>query len=680
MRTDTDRNESSNESHGRASASRRDIGKPKRLEPYRDELRDDCESLRRFLEICFPKVFRLEWSQDHLDVIETLQQVIDGGGLFALAMPRGSGKTSLATRAALWAILTGRKKYVELIAGTEAAAKKIVKTLKAELFYNKELTLLFPLEMHGISQLNGNNKKAPGQLCHGKPTGVNMGTNDIVFPRHQYSPVSGAMFYATGLTGNVRGPNHQAGEESDETIRPDFVMLDDPQTRESAKSKQQTEDRIEIIEGDVFGLAGPGESMSLVMTCTVIIQDDLADHFLKHPQWHSKRAKLLPTFPDNMSLWDQYFEVRSEGKRVDKTEDAGNEFYLKHETELERGAVASWPARKKVEEFSAIQSAMHLWYQSPTAFAAEYNNDPLDASQSLDVPTFNRISGKLTNLERGIVPVWATKVTIGVDVQGRCLFWVMVAWADDFTGSIINYGAWPEQSRAYYDLAAVNPTLQQASGMSQLEPALRWGLDGLSRAVLSQSLIRENGGEISIGRFVVDANWGQSTDTVYEFCRRTPFSGIVIPAHGRGVKAGDNPMDCWPKKPGETHGWNWIQTPGSNQRAIRHVIFDTNFWKTLLAERSMAAVGERGSLSMFGTRTEQHKMIQDHLTAETPTRTSGRGREVWEWKARPGEDNHWLDCLNMAAVGASMMGAELNGVPSHKSKPLRTFSLPGVRA
>ena len=274
------------------------------------------------------------------------------------------------------------------------------------------------------------------------------------------------------------------------------------------------------------------------------------------------------------------------------------------------------------------------------------------------------------------MPVWATKVTVGVDVQLRCLFWLAVAWADDFTGSIINYGACPDQSRSYFDLQNLNPTLQQASGMSQMEPSLRWGLDGLSNALLSRALTREGGGEIAVGKFVIDANWGPSTDTVYEFCRRSPFGGVIVPAHGRGIKAGDNPMDVWPKKPGETHGWNWIQTPGTNQRAVRHVIFDTNFWKTLLAERSMAAVGERGSLSAFGTRVEQHKMLIDHLTAESPVRTTGRGREVWEWKARPNEDNHWLDCLNMAAVGASMMGAALPGSFVGRAPERRVVKLP----
>jgi hypothetical protein len=43
-------------------------------------------------------------------------------------------------------------------------------------------------------------------------------------------------------------------------------------------------------------------------------------------------------------------------------------------------------------------------------------------------------------------------------------------------------------------------------------------------------------------------------------------------------------------------------------------------------------------------------------------KTSGRGRELDEWKLQtPGADNHWLDCLVGCAVAASMQGAVLFG-------------------
>ncbi len=68
-------------------------------------------------------------------------------------------------------------------------------------------------------------------------------------------------------------------------------------------------------------------------------------------------------------------------------------------------------------------------------------------------------------------------------------------------------------------------------------------------------------------------------------------------------------------------------------------------------------------------------MLAEHLTAESRIRTQGRGRELDEWKLRqPGLDNHWLDCLVGAVVGASMQGAVLFGTDV-KRKPVQRIRM-----
>ena len=57
---------------------------------------------RFFCEQYFPQTFTLEWSDDHLKVIAKIEQAVLEGGLFAMAMPRGSGKTTLCEIACLW--------------------------------------------------------------------------------------------------------------------------------------------------------------------------------------------------------------------------------------------------------------------------------------------------------------------------------------------------------------------------------------------------------------------------------------------------------------------------------------------------------------------------------------------------------------------------------------------------
>ncbi len=52
-------------------------------------------------------------------------------------------------------------------------------------------------------------------------------------------------------------------------------------------------------------------------------------------------------------------------------------------------------------------------------------------------------------------------------------------------------------------------------------------------------------------------------------------------------------------------------------------------------------------------------MFAEHLTAEYPVKTAGRGRTVDEWKERPGRDNHWFDAYVGCCVAACYQGSRL---------------------
>src|SRR5262249_20125759 len=78
-----------------------------------------AEDFRLFCESYFPRTYHLPWSPDHLKVIAKIEQAVIHGGLFAMAMPRGSGKTTLAECACLWAVLNGHRDFVALIGSDE---------------------------------------------------------------------------------------------------------------------------------------------------------------------------------------------------------------------------------------------------------------------------------------------------------------------------------------------------------------------------------------------------------------------------------------------------------------------------------------------------------------------------------------------------------------------------------
>jgi phage terminase large subunit GpA-like protein len=277
----------------------------------------------------------------------------------------------------------------------------------------------------------------------------------------------------------------------------------------------------------------------------------------------------------------------------------------------------------------------------------------------------------------------ANHLSMFIDVQQNVLFYAIAAWEDDFTGCVIDYGAYPDQQRAYFTLRDARRTLGSVAKAAGMEGALYAGLEAVTGKFLSRLWRRDDGAEMRIERCLIDANWGASTDVVYQFCRQSAHAGIVMPSHGRFVGASSVPFSEYKRKTGDRVGLNWRIPNVQGKRAIRHLVFDTNYWKSFLHARLAVAMGDRGCLSLFGRDPELHRLLAEHLTAEYRVQTTGRGRTVDEWKLRPERtDNHWLDCLVGCAVAGSMSGAILWGTDHHQAaaRPrIRLSQLQGSR-
>ena len=304
---------------------------------------------------------------------------------------------------------------------------------------------------------------------------------------------------------------------------------------------------------------------------------------------------------------------------------------------------------------------MNLKFQDEIAFAAEYQNDPLpEDTDGEEILSIDAICAKINGLPHNKVPLACNHVTTFIDVQKALLFYVVTAWAENFTGSVIDYGAWPDQHRREFSLADANPTIQSEFPRAGLEGGLYAALTALTDDLLGREWEREDGAVLKIERALIDANWGQSTEIVYQFCRESKFAGIVLPSHGRYVGASSKPMTEYRKQPGDRLGFNWMMPSVAKKRAVRHVIFDSNFWKSFVHARLAVPTGDKGSLTLYGRIPGVHQLLAEHLTAEYRVKTSGLGRTVDEWKLKPEHhDNHWLDCLAGCAVCGSMLGCTL---------------------
>ena len=656
-----ERKEAERQRNAALSAAGRDIAPlPEVVNPERKKA---CErNFQLFCESYFPETYSLGWSPDHIKAIEKIETAVLTGGLFALAMPRGSGKSTLAETAAIWSMLYGHREFVTLIGATESAALEMLDSIKTELEVNENLAADFPEVCYPIEQLDGIANRCAGQHCNGERTRITWTSNEIVLPTIKDSKASGIIVRVAGITGRVRGMKYKRSDGR--SVRPTLVIIDDPQTSESAGSLEQTRKRVRVLAGDILGLAGPGQKISGIMPCTIIRPGDMADIILNrntHPDWNGEKTKMLYEFPKNMKLWDEYAEIRAEALRTDGNFQAATDFYLAHREEMDEGAVVSWDARYNHDEVSALQHAMNLKLQDEAAFQAEYQNDPLPEDLSDDtLLSVDEICGKVNGIARYRVPLACDRLTMFIDVQKALLFYTVVAWSEDFTGAIIDYGSWPDQHRRQFSLADANPTIQSTFPKAGFEGGLYAALTKLTDDYLGREWEREDGAVLKIERALVDANWGQSTDIVYQFCRQSAHAGVIMPSHGRYVGASSKPMTEYRKQPGDRLGFNWMVPNVAGKRAIRHVIYDTNFWKSFIHTRLGVALGDKGNLSLYGRIPGVHQLLAEHLTAEYKVKTQGRGRTVDEWKIKPDRtDNHWLDCIAGCAVCASMLGAAL---------------------
>lgn len=652
-------------------------------------------NLKLFCETYNPNDFRMKWSPDHLRVISRIEEAATLGALFAFAMPRGSGKTTICRMAALWALSYGHCRYAFIIGATAGKAEDSLSAIKSHCRFLPAFTADFPEISWPAISLGGIANRANGQTCGGESTLIEWAKDQIIFPTvpppanwpkawplrgDGQVPTSGAALSVSGLTGDgIRGSLLTLS--TGESIRPDFVLIDDPQTPESSRSPSQNATREQLISADVLGMAGPGKTIGGVMPCTVISKNDMVDRVLdrvKHPMWRGERTKMLRSMPSDMAAWDRYFEVyhRCAQSEPPSFQDA-HSHYRGDRANLDLGAEASWPQRKLRGEVSAIQHAMNLYVRDRSAFMSEYQNDPEDKSANaslLDLQADVIVGeSRLSHLPRFAVPRGGTRLTAFVDVHKELLYYGVAAWDEKFNGSMIDYGTWPPQNRSHFSLGGADPKLSDLYPNMPDDAVIFAGLRDLFGKVMGREYPRDGdaGEPLRVERCLVDSGW--KPDVVYGAARQTAHATNILPSKGYAVSAKGRPMAQWALKPGERAGWNWRIGAGTGGGRGRGVLFDPNQWKTFTAERLLTPPGSLGCLQIYGDKPYAHQLLAEHLTAEYPTQTTGHGRTINEWQMRPDRvDNHWFDVVVGCCVGASVCGLHWSpGAAAGLSEPAK---------
>jgi len=597
---------SRNEAHARQDkynkdkyAAHRDIGELPEIVNLKR--RKSCErDFKLFCKTYFPAVFYLGWSTDQIKTANKIELTILKSGLFAVAMPRGSGKTALCIAAMIWATAYAHKRYLYFIGDEQSSADGSLLAVKTAWETNDLLFEDFPELAFPIRKLEGITIRQKGQIFNDRPVGSRWESQSVRFPcividkeqakkypkwtmeTKKKSGVycyksAGTIIMTKGIGGGIRGAfvTHPL---TGEMLRPDLILADDVQTDKTAASPSSVIRIIENINGAVKGLSGPDKLIAGVMPCTVIREDDVSDQFLdqlKHPEWKGERFSLVNGWPDGITEeeisnetppgrdWNKYDQLRRESLRSHGDIRLATVFYSENRKVMDKGFDVSWKERynsdKSLEgnkEVSAQQHAMNLRLEDPHTFAAEYQNRPKRASSSQSVPLASaQVAEKITNIDRFNVPSQCQYITSFIDIQNEMLFQVTVAWVTDYTGYIIDYGTFPEfghryftksqaerwcrMSKCYFD-AYPNESPEGFNQSNQpkapFESKIYHAVKALCTLSLNKTFVRDDGVQMEINRIGVDCNWGKSESKAKEAIRDLRDNRL-LPCHGMYVGA-----------------------------------------------------------------------------------------------------------------------------------------------
>ena len=661
------------------------------------ERREKClASFALFCVTYFPTVFYHAWSRDLIRIIAKIERVVIDHDTLAIAMPRGSGKSALCRAAVLWAVLSGRHRFVIFIGAVAERASESIELFKKELSENALILQDFPEVCYPLSLLDNEPRRCIGQRYRGKKTNIRWGKDRIVLPTIPESAASGSVIHAASLEGQILGlwvrlPNGKIQ-------RPTLAICDDPQTPESSRSQGpngQTTYRLKTIKQSVQGLAGPDQQTAILVPCTVIEIGDLAAQLVdrtKNPEFRGERTQRFYSWPTNAALWDTYREMRERAMRTDQPLTEAIEFYkarmctqgrrmddspakcgdCSHKaTCMDCGAQVDWDERRDdPRNLSSVQAAMHSLYKYGEAgFASEFQNDPLASDSSDRLPTVDEITAKAAGYKRGVVPAKAAHITAFIDVGDDYLAWVTGAWSQGFDGGPIDYGTWPDQGLTF-SKAKPRKTLQQMYPGTGPDGAILAGVKDLLKRLLDRQFTREVGAPQQIGLCLVDT--GYKPDVVYAAIRSLARGPVVRASRGQGITAGKKQFEDYRRDRCREMGTHWW-VPKDSPHAV--VQIDTNFWKTFVHDALSTAAGDPGAMTLFGQPAE-HTLFASHVLAEYYTLPKTEtGVVVREYHQHIGRDNELFDCLVGACVAASKLGCALIPVAGRSGpRPVKSFA------
>ncbi len=638
-------------------AGERDIEIPKCADRRR---RNRCEKdVFLFLKTYWPVKYRNPWTEDQEEMIGAVMAGIRYGRDQAIAGPRSGGKTAIVEGVIVYALLLGLIKFPIIVAATGPKANEIFSNIKKMFERSELLAADYPEIVYPILMLERSPARGNMQTVGGEFTNIKWSSEEVVFPTTKGSKCGGSKIMTRGIDGEIRG-------KRDDVMRPDFVLIDDPETRESAHSDVLTDERERAIENDIAGLAGPGERLARVILCTIQNRRCLAYKFTdrrKKPGWNGKRFRSMVHKPDREDLWEKYLET-FRGGLEDGTDPDGRaalQQYIDNRKEMERGSKMGNPARfthKLAEDGSPLEiSAIQNYYNEIVRNGRNYvlteldNDPPEESGPQTSGLTSKTVRSRLNHHPQGVVPAGTLALTGFIDQGDNYCHWSIMAWLAGATGLVIDYGV----EEVYPSRLGIDRALLNAFG-------------SIRGRLINEPYRDAEDQPRPIDKVLVDA--GNRDTVVYQFIRESG-GNVFRPSKGFGSKHRQSPFNGTAGNlPGKRIVGNHWHDVRIKAHGLWLVEMDADHWKRFAHDRFLTpplnedGTLHRGSITLHGGDPQTHFNFSHHIVAEMEEEefTPGKGtRKKWVEKSK---NNHWLDTTYGNCVAADMCGVKLFASPT----------------
>jgi predicted phage terminase large subunit-like protein len=305
-------------------------------------------SILAFAETYFSHYLKYETSEHQKHIYKVLLSISkERGKKFALAAPRGCGKSTLVTQIyVLYSICHGTEKYITIISNTASQAMQILDNIKRELRENELLRRAFPEVCHlgGITR-----------LVHWQKDSIITGNK--------------VMVRAFGSGQHMRGRRMGAD-------RPSLIIADDFEDADSTFSPESREKMKNIFENSIL-LSGSDATNYIIIGNLFhphcLLGDYLRDD--KNNPWIRERYAAIERMPDRLDLWEEWSSIYNHKKDFDGAQglEAAQKYYDLHKHEMDAGAILFWPERYTLYDLMIMKE------ENEISFLNELQNQPVDS-------------------------------------------------------------------------------------------------------------------------------------------------------------------------------------------------------------------------------------------------------------------------------------------------------------